>query len=130
MTVLHLETRLIKLEARTARPDEMLVVWRRPSGEVAEALKGATFAKGDKVICAEWFEEGPVPEPRWYRGRLRSAMGPAKYAQVERTIERVAEGSAASRNKAGFAPYPNFTEDRAKEMTDAELIYAILGVRT
>jgi len=35
------------------RPDEMLVVWRRPDGSVAEALKDATFAKGDKVICAE-----------------------------------------------------------------------------
>jgi hypothetical protein len=46
-------SRIIKLEARSARPDEMLVVWRKPDGDVAAALEGVTFAKGDKVICAE-----------------------------------------------------------------------------
>jgi hypothetical protein len=40
-----LESRIVKLETKTARPDEMLVVWRKPDGDVAEALKGVTFAK-------------------------------------------------------------------------------------
>jgi hypothetical protein len=126
----NLESRIIKLETRTARPDEMLVVWRRPDGDVAEALKGATFAKGDQVICAEWFKDSPLPSPRWYRDRLSSAMGRTEYQQIERTIQRVAERSTTERSRAGFAPFRSFTEDRMKEMTDAELIYALLGVGT
>ena len=61
MIARNVESRITKLEARIARPDEMLVVWRMPDGDVAEALKGATFAKGDKVICAEWFDNSPPP---------------------------------------------------------------------
>ena len=76
----HLELRIIKLETRTARPDEMLVVWRRSDGSVAEALKDVTFAKGDKVICAEWLDGDPLPPPRWHSARpnqLRSTMDQA-----------------------------------------------------
>ena len=61
MIARNVESRISKLEARRARPDEMLVVWRQPDGDVAEALKDATFAKGDKVICAEWFDDSPPP---------------------------------------------------------------------
>jgi hypothetical protein len=35
----NLEARIVKLEAIQAWPDEMLVVWRRPDGDVSEALK-------------------------------------------------------------------------------------------
>jgi hypothetical protein len=44
------ESRIVKLETMTARPDEMLVVWRRPDGSVAEALKDVTFAKGGPAL--------------------------------------------------------------------------------
>ena len=61
MIARNVQSRISRLEARSARPDEMLVVWRKPDGDVTEALKNATFAKGDKVICAEWFDDGPPP---------------------------------------------------------------------
>ncbi len=125
MTGHNLQTRIVKLETKTSRPDEILVVWRKRDCDVAEALKGAVFAKGDRVICAEWFEDGPPPAPRWYGGRLRSAMDPSDYEHIERTIERVAASSATLQSKPGFAPFPSF-----KEMTDAELIHAVLGVDT
>jgi len=99
-----LESRIVKLETRTGRPDEMLVVWRRPDGSVAEALKDVTFAKGDKVICAEWFDGDPLPSPRWYSARpheLRSTMDRREHDQ-----------------------------GKAREMSDEELVYALLGVRT
>ena len=121
-------SRIIKLEARSARPDEMLVIWRKPDGDVAAALEGVTFAKGDKVICAEWFDDGHPPEPRWYGDQLRRAMPPAEYEQINRTIDRVAGSSQAIRDP-GFAPFPSITEDRLKGMTDNELSHAILGVR-
>jgi hypothetical protein len=78
MIARNVESRITRLEARSARPDEMLVVWRKPDGDVAEALKDATFAKGDKVICAEWFDDSPPPAPRWYDDQLRRAMTPAE----------------------------------------------------
>jgi len=61
MIVRNVQSRISRLEARSARPDEMLVVWRKPDGDVTEALKNATFAKGDMVICAEWFDSSPPP---------------------------------------------------------------------
>ena len=73
MIARNIESRMTKLEARRARPDEMLVVWRKPDGDVTEALKNATFAKGDMVICAEWFDDSPPPAPRWY-GDERDAL--------------------------------------------------------
>ena len=129
MIARNVESRITKLEARSARPDEMLVVWRKPDGDVTEALKNATFAKGDKVICAEWFDDSPPPAPRWYDDQLRRAMTPPEYKQINQTIDRVADRPQAARD-SGFAPFPSITEDRMKKMTDNELTHAILGVRT
>lgn len=125
-----LESRIVKLESLRARPNEMLVVWRRPDGDVSEALKGAAFAHGDKVICAEWFEDSPLPEPHWYRDRLSRAMPAGQYEQVDRTIDRIAARPEADRAAAGFVPFPSFTGVLMKEMSDAELIHALLGVPT
>ena len=129
MIARNVESRIVKLEARTARPDEMLVVWRLPDGDVAGALKDATFAKSDKVICAEWFDDSPPPAPRWYDDQLRRAMTPPEYKQINQTIDRVADRPQAERD-SGFAPFPSITKDRMKAMTDNELSHAILGVRT
>jgi hypothetical protein len=129
MNARNVQSRIIKLEARSARPDEMLVVWRLPNGDVTEALKDARFAKGDRVICAEWFDDGTPPKPRWYSDQLRRAMPPAEYEQINRTIDRIAGNHQATRDP-GFAPFPSITEDRMKRMTDNELTHAILGVLT
>lgn len=90
----------------------MLVVWRRPEADVAGALRGSTFAPGDKVVCAEWFEDGPLPEPRWYGERLSQAMPAAEYEQLNRSVDRIArlQGSET----AGFALVPGFTEERVR----------------
>jgi hypothetical protein len=125
-----LESRIVKLETRTARPDEMLVVWRRPDGSVAEALKDVTFARGDKVICAEWFENSPMPAPTWLKDRLRMEMDEREYDQILQSMDRVARLPRAKRETDGFAAFPSGTLKRAVEMTDAELIHAVLGVRT
>ena len=129
MIARNVESRIVKLEARSARPYEMLVVWREPDGDVAEALKDATFAKGDKVICAEWFDDSPPPEPRWYGDQLRRAMTPLEYEQLNRTIDRFADRHQANRDP-GFALFPSISRDRMKMMTDNDLAHAILGIRT
>ncbi|MEY9592278.1 hypothetical protein ABIA06_004569 [Bradyrhizobium yuanmingense] len=130
MTGGRLESRIVKLESLRTRPDEMLVVWRHPDASVADALEGVAFAHGDKVICAEWFEDSPPPAPRWYRGRLSQGMTAVEYEQINRTIDRLAKGPEADRTRRGFSPFPSFTEARMKEMSDAELIHALLGVPT
>ena len=125
-----LESRIAKLETRAARPDEMLVVWRKPDGSVEEALKDVTFAKGDKVICAEWFENSPMPAPAWHNGRLRMEMHDREYDQMLQSMDRVARLPRAKRERDGFAAFPSGMLKRAVEMTDAELIHVLLGVRT
>ena len=131
MTVRSLEARVGKLEAIRRRPDELLVIWRRPGGDIAEALRGISFAKGDRVVCAEWFEDDtPLPEPRWYRDQLNRAMPPAEYEQLERTIDLIPQRAEAKRDKAGFAPFQIFSEDRLRQMSDTDLIHALLGVKT
>ena len=116
MNVRNVQSRITKLEARRTRPDEMLVVWRPPDGDVAQALKDATFARGDKVICSEWFDNRPPPKPRWYSDQLRWAMPPEEYQQINRTVDRVADNPQAKRDPS-FAPFPSITEDRVQRMT-------------
>lgn len=124
----NVENRIIKLEANRRRPNDILLVWRRPDADVRQAVAGAKFEPGDKVICAEWFDDGPLPAPRWYKNRLSSEMDADEYEQIELNIKRVALAEP-KRNTAGFAPFPRFSEALMKEMTDAELIHAVLGVR-
>jgi len=130
MTVRNLESRLMKLEAVRQRPDEILLVWRRPDGDVLEAIQGVRFSPGDRVVCAEWFEDSPLPAPRWYRNDLRLEMPVNEYEQLNRTIARVAEQSKPARNDSVFNQFPNLTQARMNEMTDSELIHAVLGVQT
>ena len=66
MIARSLETRLVKLEVSRRRPNELLVVWRRPGNDVMAAASEAKFAPGDRVIVLEWFGDGPLPEPRWH----------------------------------------------------------------
>jgi hypothetical protein len=127
MIVRNVESRIIKLEARRARPDEILVVWRQPGDDPCGAITSAQFASGDKVICPEWFGADKPPLPKWHRDRLSSSMTEEEYDYLSRTIERVAE--AGGRADDGQIPRSNLSKS-VKEMTDNELIYALLGVQT
>jgi hypothetical protein len=66
MTARNLRTRIEKLEATGRHTDETLL-WRRPDEEVSSALSKASYAPGDRVMCMEWYRDGPIPEPNWYR---------------------------------------------------------------
>jgi hypothetical protein len=55
-------------------------------------------------------------------------MDRREYDHLERTIDRIAERSGNQDDS--FAPFPRFTQGRAREMSDEELIYALLGVKT
>ena len=130
MTVRSLETRIVKLEAGRRRPNEMLVVWRRPGGDVRAAASEAKFAPGDRVICLEWFGDDPLPAPRWHsKGLELSAIedGYLKRA-INRRIESREEGG--HQREPGFAEFPHFPADRVPELSNNDLLHMIFGVAT
>ena len=86
MTTRSLKTRIVKLEASRRRPNELLVVWRRPGGDVRAAVSDAKFAPGDRVICLEWFGDGLLPAPQWHDKGLKFSGVEDDY--LERAINR------------------------------------------
>jgi hypothetical protein len=118
--------RIVKLETTRRRPDEILLVWRKPNGDVIRAVADADYAPGDKVICAEWLGDGEMPSPRWYGDRLLSNLEPDEHNYVVQALHRVGD---ADRPK-GFAPIPAVTDHRASQLTDNELLHICLGVET
>jgi hypothetical protein len=121
-----IESRIAKLETNRRRPDEILVVWRWPDSDGAAAVTTAKFAAGDKVICAEWFGEEPLPAPKWYR-RVQSEMDSAEYEYVIRSLERLIE---AEKRDRPFAPVPSVPDHLLVEWSDNDLLHAVLGVET
>lgn len=90
MIARNVEARIVKLEDRRRRPDEILLVWRKPGSNVQGAVSGAKFAPGDRVVCAEWFGEDPMPKPRWYQDRLASSLKKQQYDYIGLSIEQLA----------------------------------------
>jgi hypothetical protein len=95
---------------------------------VSEAVADAHFAAGDRVICAEWFGENPMPAPRWFGKRLSSELGRAEYEYVIRSLKRLVEAEPA--RELGFAPVPVVPDNRMAGLTDNDLLHMVLGVET
>ena len=105
MIARSLETRIVKLEASRRRPNELLVVWRRPGGDVKAAVSEAKFAPGDRVICLEWFGDGPLPAPRWHDKGLKFSGVEDDYLEraINRRIEsRKKTATSVSRDSQNF----------------------------
>jgi hypothetical protein len=128
MTGKNVASRIIKLEARRQRPNEILLIWRRPDADVKAATNGAKFASGDRVICAEWFGDDPLPAPRWYRERLSSELGAIENEYLTRSLDRVLEGGRP--RDLGCLDLPPISEQRARELTENDLLHMIFGVAT
>ncbi len=128
MIVRSLETRIVKLEAHRQRPNEILLIWRKPGETVTEATAGAKFAPGDRVICVHWFGEGDPPHPRWHGERLSSSLPKDQYGYIMRSLEQIVAEEPG--RDAGFAAVPTIAPHRAAEMSDNDLLHAALGVAT
>lgn len=122
--------RIVKLEAKTTRPNELLVIWRKPGTDIRTAIASEQFASGNKVICLEWHVNGKPPAPKWHRDLLRSSMTGLEYECLMKTLQRMAEAGENDREAGGFAPFPNMSEEIMRAMPDNELIHAVLGVQT
>jgi hypothetical protein len=128
MTGKNVASRIIKLEARRQRPNEILLIWRRPDADVKAAIGGAKFAPGDRVICAEWFGDDPLPAPRWYRERLSSELGAVENEYLSRSLDRVVEDACL--RDPGYAETPMVSAHRMRELTDNDLLHMVFGVAT
>lgn len=121
----NLSSRIIKLEARRQRPNEILLVWRRPDADVKAAASATKFAPGDRVICLEWFGDDALPAPKWHRERLSSELGAVENQYLTRSLERVGDDRPRD---PGFAELPPVSATRARELADNDLLHLVFGV--
>ena len=92
MMVRSIESRIAKLEASRKHRDETLVVWRLPGTDASEAVAGASHGAGDRVICLEWYGEGPLPQPKWHRSVSRG-LSKEEDASVEIMVTRILDAA-------------------------------------
>jgi hypothetical protein len=130
MTARNLQSRLVKLESRTARPNELLVIWRKPGTDIRSAIAGQRFASGDRVICPEWTGDAELPSPKWHRNRLSASMTDQENDCVMQSMLRAAAIEEADREGHGLILFPPISKEAMKSMTDNELLHAVMGVRT
>lgn len=90
------ETRVAKLEA-LAGSDRALLIWRRPNDDPSQAVKAARplFAKGDRVMCAVWYGDDPVPVPVWHRD-FPSDLSERALSYLWRHLREICEGMLTS----------------------------------
>jgi len=92
MMVWSIESRIAKLEASRKHRDETLVVWRLPGTDPSEAVAGASHGPGARVICLEWYGEGPLPPPKWHRS-VSQGLSKEEDASVEIMVTRILDAA-------------------------------------
>jgi hypothetical protein len=126
----NVRSRIQKLELGRRRPNEFLLVWRRPNGDVKAAASEAKFAPGDRVTCLEWFGDSPLPAPRWHGKRSEFSVIEEEYLDrcLTGALTRVEEG--VCRRDPGFADFPHVPAERMRELHDNDLLHMLFGVAT
>ena len=127
MMVRSIESRIAKLEALRKHRDETPVVWRLPGTDPSEAIAGASHGPGDRVICLEWYGEGPLPQPKWHRSVSRG-LSKEEDASVEIMVTRMLDASPEDMRRAHEGrrgPDPDL-----RGYSDDELLHALFGVVT
>ena len=124
MTTRNLRTRIKKLEASRKHIDEMLVVWRLPGADIESAFANVSYMPGDRVICLEWYGDGPPPSPRWCRDSrsLSKEEKDSMEIMINRTLDTLPEREQLAR-----------TERRGSDVdlssySEQDLDYLLFGV--
>ena len=71
----------------------------------------------NRVICFEWFGDGPPPAPKWHRN-IRAGFSPEEESYITRALREI----------VGDTPMPATDEPWTVRMTDGELLHSIWGV--
>jgi hypothetical protein len=125
MMVRNIESRIAKLEASRKHRDETLVVWRLPGTDASEAVAGASHGPGDRVICLEWYGEGPLPQPKWHRSVSRG-LSKEEDASVEIMVTRILDAATPEdMRRADEGRRPDL-----RGYSDDELLHMAFGVVT
>jgi hypothetical protein len=124
MTPRNLRARIKKVEASRKHIDEMLVVWRLPGADIEPALANANYVPGDRVICLEWYGDGPPPSPRWCRDTR--SLSKEETDSMEIMVNRVLDALPKREQLAG-------TERRGSDVdlssySEQDLDYILFGV--
>ena len=126
MIARNVRSRILKLEAQRKRPDQILMIWRRPGQDVADVIAGTAFVRGDRVICSEWFGEGEPPLPKWRQACHMRDFDPTEQDSIYRCLDRLMEAEA--RRDCGSAANPSRPAPYLAHMSDIDLLHAALGV--
>jgi hypothetical protein len=73
---------------------------------------------GDRVICFEWFGDGPPPLPKWHCN-MRAGFSPEEESYIERGLQQIVSVSLP----IAAADHPWLAK-----MPDSELLHTIWGV--
>jgi hypothetical protein len=124
MTPRNLRTRIEKLEASRKHIDELLVVWRLPGADIESALANVSYMPGDRVICLEWYGDGPPPSPRWCRDSR--SLSKEENDSIETMVNRALDALPRREQLAR-------TERRGSDVdlssySDQDLDYILFGV--
>ena len=126
MNMRGIEARVIKLEGKSRRDGEFYLMWRKSGDDINAAIAAANIARGTKVICPEWFGEGPAPIARWVSADHRVSKQ-EKESMYQTVLGHMAKRGITDDDLRESARV-NSPDSRASEMTDLELEFGIFGV--
>ncbi len=67
-----------------------MLVWRNANEPEATAV-GAHGSRARKIICVEWFGDGPLPEPKWLTGSRHRELSEPEWRSIDEAIRRRVE---------------------------------------
>jgi hypothetical protein len=124
MTSRSIRSRIGRLEKIRKATDEILVVWRRPGGDVSEALVDVRCAPDDRIICLEWYGQGRLPAPKWHRD-LRS-LSKEEDNSIEIMLNRILDAKPG-RKEVAEAERCGLNPD-LHSYSDEDFLYILCGV--
>jgi hypothetical protein len=128
MSARNLEARVVKLETRTRRGDEMLLTWSKPNEEPQAAIDRARplVAPGDRVMLAQWCCEDDPPSSRWHQNFPRQ-WDERSRGYLHRLLHE-------HREKPETRQEPEWMTSKAAyamtELSDTDLWYELLKIET
>jgi hypothetical protein len=122
VTSRSIKSRVSKLEKSRKLTDEILVVWRRPGADVSEAVADVDYVSGDRVVCFEWYGDGPPPAPRWHKD-LRSSLSKEENGSIKVILERILDAKPDRERSA-----EDEQRDKLLDYSSDDIHYILFGV--
>jgi hypothetical protein len=122
VTLRSIKSRVSKLERSRKRTDEILVVWRRPGADVSKAVADVDYVSGDRVICLEWYGNGPPPGPKWHR-HLLCSLSEEESGSIDIVLKRILDAKPNRERSA-----EDEQRDKLLDYSSDDIHYILFGV--